>query len=131
MSQISRVALLIFRGDPQQPIVWLHYRGAWHLPATVCATGAHTGKLALALLQSLAGSCPGQRLWLLGLWPPVAAYLALLSDGAGGESSAGGRWWPAKEAAALVSASEAALIRRAATWLAEGGASRRGIAAYT
>ncbi|MBX5459409.1 MAG: hypothetical protein IRZ31_21165 [Thermogemmatispora sp.] len=130
MSQISRVALLIFRGDPQQPNIWLlrDRRGAWLLPAAVCAAGAHTGKLALALLQSLAGSCPGQRLWLLGLWPPVAAYLALLPDGAGGESSAGGRWWPAKEAAALVSASEAALIRRAATWLADGGASRRGIA---
>jgi hypothetical protein len=129
MSQISRVALLIFRGDPQQPNIWLlrDHRGAWLLPAAVCAAGAHTGKLALALLQSLAGSCPGQRLWLLGLWPPVAAYLALLPDGRG-ESSAGGRWWPAKEAAALVSASEAALIRRAATWLADGGASRRGIA---
>jgi hypothetical protein len=129
MSQISRVALLIFRGDPQQPNIWLlrDRRGAWLLPAAVCAAGAHTGKLALALLQSLAGSCPGQRLWLLGLWPPLAAYLALLPDG-GGESSAGGRWWPPVEAAALVSASEAALIRRAAAWLADGGASRRGIA---
>nr|BBH95153.1 hypothetical protein KTA_33520 [Thermogemmatispora argillosa] len=130
MSHISRVVLLIFHSDPQQPLIWLlrDRRGAWHLPAAVCAAGAHTGKLALVLLQSLAGSCPGQRLWLLGLWPPVAAYLALLPDGAGGESSAGGCWWPAKEAAALLTGQEAWLIRRASQWLADGGANRRGLA---
>ncbi|WP_151729112.1 hypothetical protein [Thermogemmatispora aurantia] len=123
MSQISRVALLIFRGDPQQPNIWLlrDRRGAWLLPAAVCAAGAHTGKLALALLQSLAGSCPGQRLWLLGLWPPVAAYLALIPAPA---QVVGGRWWPAKEAAALTSQQEAWLIRRASQWLEDEGARR-------
>jgi hypothetical protein len=123
---IQRMALIIASlGEQEQPVILLlSQRGRWTLPSAICGQ-CQTWRLALALLGQLIGPCPGQRVWLLGFWPPVAAYLALIPARA---QVVGGRWWPAKEAAALVSASEAALIRRAAAWLADGGASRRGIA---
>jgi hypothetical protein len=128
VGHITRMELLVFRDG----CCWLlqDRRGAWHLPAAHTAAGAHTGQLALALLKLLGLARPGQRVWLLGLWPPVAVYLALLPDGAADltTSASAGDWWPPAEAAALVAAKDAERILRAAAWLADGGASRRGIA---
>jgi hypothetical protein len=126
---VHRIDLVVVSygdGTGSPLVLLLSQRGRWTLPSAICGQGCQTQRLALALLQQLVGSCPGQRIWLLGHWPPVAAYLALVPAPAG--RGAGGHWWTAKEAVPLVCQQEASLIRRAVQWLADGGASRRGIA---
>ncbi|WP_376793618.1 hypothetical protein [Thermogemmatispora sp.] len=123
---MQRVDLIVASlGEREQPVILLlSQRGRWTLPSALCGQGCQTWRLALALLANLIGPCPGQRVWLLGCWPPAAAYLALIP---GPAQVVGGRWWPAKEAAALLTGQETWFIRRARQWLADGGASRRGI----
>ena len=121
---VQRVDLIVL-SQPEREILLLSHRGRWEIPSAICGQGAPTWRLALALLANLSGPCPGPRVWLLGFWPPVAAYLALIP---GPVQVVGGRWWPGSEAAALVfSDQERWLISRALAWLAD-GAHRRGIA---
>ena len=123
MSQVSRVELVVL-SYPEQPSVLLlrDGRGGWHLPAVVCGMGAQTGKLAVRLLDQLLGEWSRRRLWLLGYWPPVAVYLALVD----GVSVVG--WWPVDAAIEVVQPREARLIGRAVQWLQqEWGIARRGM----
>jgi hypothetical protein len=84
--------------------------------------GAQTGKLAVRLLDQLLGEWSRRRLWLLGYWPPVAVYLALVD----GVSVVG--WWPVDAAIEVVQPREARLIGRAVQWLQqEWGIARRGM----
>ena len=124
---VQRVDLvLVCSQGEERKVLLLSHRGRWEIPSAICGQGAPTWRLALALLANLIGPCPGQRVWLLGCWPPVAAYLACIP---GPVQVVAGRWWPGAEAAALVTSDqESWLIRRALAWLADGGAHRRGIA---
>lgn len=124
-STITRVDLLILREPGLDLLVLSDRRGRWLLPAAICA-GAQTGQLALTLLNRMLGGVPGQRLWLLGVWPPVAAYVALVPRET--HSPQGACWWPVREAIALLDQPESAFVHRAAQWLRDGGAVRRGIA---
>ncbi|MBX5451744.1 MAG: hypothetical protein IRZ24_16920 [Thermogemmatispora sp.] len=126
MSQVRRLVLVILC-HPGQPLVLLLQDGhdRWRLPALVCGQGAQTGRLAAALLGRLLGWEHHWHLWLLGFWPPLAVYLALV-DGISGVP--GGGWWFACDAVGLVPAREAGLIARAVQWLQhEAGFARRGI----
>jgi hypothetical protein len=126
MSQVRRLALVILC-HPGQPLVLLLQDGPdrWHLPAVVCGQGAQTGRLAASLLGRLIGWGRRWQLWLLGYWPPLAVYLALV-DGVSGVP--GGGWWFACEAVGVVAAREAELIERAVRWLQqEGGSARQGV----
>lgn len=129
MSEIRRVSLIIAgagvcsEGEPA--ILLLSQRGRWLLPAAIAGKEAQTARLALTLLQQLLGPCPGQRMWLLGVWGAVAVYLAVVPSPV---LIQGGRWWVAREAVALLSEPEARLVQRARQWLADGGQHRRGIA---